>query len=142
MGKLKRVGDGQNLVDIIHVKNAATAHIQALDALFLKPELNGNTYFLGQNEPVNLWDFVSDILRLNKIDPVDSHISFKNAFFIGGILEKVYKILGILKPEPPMTKFMALQLGKSHYFSHAKAKRDLHFDPQISTEDGLASLYS
>lgn len=142
LGKLKRVGDGQNLVDIIHVRNAAVAHVQALDALIQKTELNGKVYFLGQSEPVNLWDFIGEILRLNKLDPVDSSISFKNALFAGIILEKLYRFLGILKPEPPMTRFMALQLGKSHYFSHANAVKDLGYDPKVSTEEGLAELYS
>lgn len=140
-GKLKTVGDGQNLVDIIHVKNAAVAHLQALDAVIAKPELSGNVYFLGQSEPVNLWDFISQILRMNKIDPIESSISFRRAFRIGSILEKVYRTLGILKPEPPMTRFMALQLGKSHYFSHAKAIKDLKYNPQISTQQGLDELY-
>ena len=32
-GRLRRVGDGTNLVDITYVENAAAAHLQAADAM-------------------------------------------------------------------------------------------------------------
>ncbi|MBW3598649.1 MAG: NAD-dependent epimerase/dehydratase family protein, partial [Planctomycetes bacterium] len=32
-GRLLRVGDGRNLIDIVYVENAAAAHVQALDAI-------------------------------------------------------------------------------------------------------------
>ena len=39
-----------------------------------------------------------------------------------------------------MTRFIAMQLAKSHYFSHAKAKKDLGYGPIISIEEGLEEL--
>ena len=140
-GKLKQVGEGENLVDIIHVENAASAHYLAYKALKKNPSLNGNVYFLGQNEPVNLWNFIGEILTRNNLAPIDSIVSFKTAFRVGGILEKIYRFLGIISPEPPMTKFMALQLGKSHYFSHKRASDDIDYQEIISTTEGLNSLY-
>lgn len=140
-GKLKQVGEGDNLVDIIHVENAASAHIKAYLALKKNEELSGSVYFLGQSEPVNLWNFIGEILKRNKLDPIESSVSFKNAFRVGSLLEKLYRLLGIISPEPPMTKFMALQLGKSHYFSHKKAIDEIDYEEIVSTEEGLDNLY-
>ena len=39
-----------------------------------------------------------------------------------------------------MTRFLASQLGKSHYFSIERAKRDFGYEPQISTEEGMQRL--
>lgn len=140
-GKLKKIGDGSNLVDIIHVKNAAHAHILALRSLIDKRELHGHAYFLGQDKPVNLWDFINRVLVLNKVKPIKASISFKLAYMIGFLLEKVYGLLQIFKTEPRMTRFIALQLGKSHYFSHKKAKKDLGYSPLISIDEGLDQIY-
>jgi nucleoside-diphosphate-sugar epimerase len=40
-----------------------------------------------------------------------------------------------------MTRFVALQLAKSHYFSHEKAKKDFGYIPEISTEEGLGRTF-
>lgn len=140
-GKLKRVGDGDNLVDIIYVDNAAIAHVDAFEKLKIDDSLSGEAYFIGQKEPVNLWDFINKIITLAGEEPVDSSISFSMAYKIGYVMEKFYKLLGIVKPEPPMTRFIATQLAKSHYFSHAKAIRDFGFNPSISTEEGLKIIF-
>lgn len=142
MGKLKRVGDGLNLVDIIYVENAAKAHIDSLHALVADRSINGNAYFIGQERPVNLWEFIDTLLIKSKQDPIIDQISFKKAYFIGGILEKFFSLLGINSPEPPMTRFVATQLAKSHYFSHEKAQRDFNYKVGISIEEGLEKTFS
>jgi len=140
-GKLKRVGDGENLVDIIYVENAAFAHVQALKALFAGKRIGGNAYFVGQERPVNLWQFINEILAAHKLDTVKDSISFKMAFRLGYVFEILYRFLGIIKPEPPMTRFIALQLAKNHYFSHDKAKNDFNYYPMISIEEGLKRTF-
>ena len=141
-GRLKMVGEGENLVDIIYVKNAALAHIQAWMALKENPLLSGNCYFIGQERPVNLWDFINQVLALKKVRPVSGYISFNMAYKIGWLMEIIYKFLGIYKPEPPMTRFVAMQLAKSHYFSHAKAREDFGYEPLVSIESGLKETFA
>ena len=106
LGKLKMVGDGENLVDIIYVKNAALAHVQAYQALKENKDLSGNSYFIGQEKPVNLWDFINQILAYKNLRPISGHVSFAAAYILGSIFEFIFKLLGIYKPEPPLTRFM------------------------------------
>jgi nucleoside-diphosphate-sugar epimerase len=136
-GKLRIVGDGENLVDIIFVENAALAHVLAFENLKPESQVCGQAYFVGQERPVKLWDFVNQILGYVKIDPVLNAIDTQSAYRLGWFMEKVFKFAGILKPEPPMTRFVALNLGKSHYFSHEKAKRHFGYYPRVSIEEGL-----
>lgn len=138
--KLKIVGDGDNLVDVIHVKNAAAAHIQAMEALIEGVGISGNAYFIAQERPVNLWDFINSILSLKGLPLVTDRVSFKSAYRIGRILEWVYRFFGIVRPEPPMTRFVAMQLAKSHYFKHDKAVKDFGYKIQISIEEGLKTI--
>ena len=140
-GKLKRIGSGTNLVDVIHVRNAADAHILALESLIQNSKLHGRAYFLGQDKPVNLWDFINRVLVLNKTEPIESEISFKLAYRLGFVLESIYRFFKVFNTEPRMTRFIALQMGKSHYFSHEKAKKDLGYIPLISTDEGLREIY-
>lgn len=136
-GKLRVVGDGENLVDIIFVENAALAHVLAFEHLTPGSRVCGEAYFVGQERPVKLWDFINKILENVKLEPVAENISVNAAYRIGWLLEKAFKVAGIEKPEPPMTRFVALNLGKSHYFSHEKAKRDFKYYPRVSIEEGL-----
>ena len=141
-GKLKVVGDGENLVDIIYVENAAFAHVLAFEHLKPESRVCGEAYFVGQERPVKLWTFINEILGHMKIEPVMGFIDLQSAYRIGWFLEKVYKMAGIQKPEPPMTRFVALNLGKSHYFSHEKAKRDFGYYPRVSIEEGMKRTFA
>jgi nucleoside-diphosphate-sugar epimerase len=141
-GKLRIVGDGENLVDIIYVENAAMAHVQAFEHLNPSSRVCGEAYFIGQERPVKLWDFINQILGYVKIEPVMKAIDVTTAYRLGWFFEKVFKAAGIQKPEPPMTRFVALNLGKSHYFSHEKAKRDFGYFPRVSIEEGLKRTFA
>lgn len=141
-GKLRIVGDGENLVDIIYVENAASAHVEALEAMTSGSRVCGEAYFIGQERPVKLWDFINQVLGFVKVDPVMNQIDMASAYRLGWFLEKTFKMAGILRPEPPMTRFVALNLGKSHYFSHAKAKKDFGYQPKISIEEGLKRTFA
>lgn len=138
--RLKIVGSGKNKVDVLYVENAADAHLKAWKALQERPEIvGGQAYFIGQG-PVLLWDFINTILKQNKIDPISKSISFKKAFKVGGIIEKGAEILGVYNWHPPMTRFVALQLSKDHYFDHSKANADLGWQPKVSLDEALRRL--
>lgn len=139
-GRLRRVGDGTNLVDMIYVENAAEAHLQAADALANQNSpVAGKAYFLSQGEPVNCWQWIDEILALAGLPPVQKSISLRAAWNLGAGLEGVYRLLR-LSGEPPMTRFLAAQLATSHWFDISAARRDFGYEPRISTADGMRRL--
>lgn len=139
-GRLTRVGDGANLIDITYVENAAEAHLLAVDKL-AEPNspVAGNAYFISQGQPVNCWQWIDDILALAGLPPVRKAMSFKTAWRLGSLCEKTYGLLR-LKGEPPMSRFLAAQLAKSHWFDISAARRDLGYEPRVSTEEGMRRL--
>ena len=78
--------------DIIYVENAAKAHIDALEMLTKKNEISGETYFIGQEKPVKLWEFINLLLEKSNQKKCEDRVSFKLAYFVGFVLEILYKI--------------------------------------------------
>jgi nucleoside-diphosphate-sugar epimerase len=140
--KLKIVGDGENLVDCIYVENAAEAHVQLLEAMMSGTRVCGQAYFIGQERPIKLWDFISQILSQLKIKSLADQVDFDSAYRMAWVLEKTFKIAGIQRPHPPLTRFMVCKLGRSHYFSHQRARNDFAYTPKISIEEGLKRTFA
>jgi nucleoside-diphosphate-sugar epimerase len=138
--RLKIIGSGQNLVDVTYVKNAALAHVMALKKLTPESPLAGNAYFLGQEKPVFLWSFINQILTKKNITPIKSRIPYSLAYFIGAVSELTYKMLGIYDREPLMTRFLAMQLAKSHYFDHHNSINQIGNYLKYSLDDSLNSM--
>ncbi|QDV67751.1 3 beta-hydroxysteroid dehydrogenase/Delta 5--_4-isomerase [Rosistilla carotiformis] len=141
-GRLVRVGSGENLIDTIHVRNAAHAHLLALDRISGgATEAAGRAYFLSQGEPVACWAWLSEILTAAGVDVPTRSISYRTAYRIGHGLELLYAATRRTS-EPPMTRFVAAQLAKDHYFDITAARRLLGYEPILSTAEGLAELKS
>ena len=79
-----------------------------------------------QGEPVNCWQWIDEVLALAGLPPVQKSISFKSAWRLGAVCETAYRWLG-LRGEPPMTRFLAAQLARSHWYDIAAARRDLGY---------------
>lgn len=139
-GRLRRIGPGTNLIDTVYVENAATAHLQAADAL-TEPNSPpaGHAYFITQGEPVNCWAWIDELLALDGLPPVKKSVSLPVAWTLGAVWEAVYLLFG-LQGQPPMSRFLALQMATSHYFSIAQARDDFGYQPQISMAEGMRRL--
>jgi nucleoside-diphosphate-sugar epimerase len=138
-GKLMRVGDGQNLIDMVYVENAAAAHVHAAEHLTPGSPVAGKAYFISQGAPVNCWQWIDDLLAQAGLPPVKRSIPTNAAYALGAVLETAYSILR-KDSEPRMTRFLALQLGKSHYFDISRARRDFGYEARVSTNEGMCRL--
>jgi nucleoside-diphosphate-sugar epimerase len=133
---LRIVGNGQNLVDISYIDNVAGAHLLAAVALDTGGAAAGKAYFISQGEPVALWPWINELFSGLGIAPVVRKIPFAAAYGLGAALE-IWYYLSLTSGEPPMTRFVAEQLAKSHYFSIRRAHRDLGYQPLVTSEEGL-----
>ncbi len=138
-GKLMIVGDGTNRVDLTYVENVAHAHLLAADKLIPHSPIAGEAFFISQGEPVILWEWINRLLEKMDIPKITKSISLAKAKKIGRLMEIVYHILHLQK-DPPMTRFVASQLGTSHYFNISKAKKYLGYTPIISLKEGVDIL--
>ena len=140
-GRLRIVGDGQNTVDMVHVDNAVDAHVLAEQALAGSqlPVACGRAFFITNGEPVRLWDWINQLLTALGEPPVTQKISLGTASAIGAVCETAWRLLP-LRGEPPMTRFIAAELAKDHWFNLAAARRDLGYTPRITMAAGTAEL--
>lgn len=166
-GRLRIVGAGTNRVDMVHVENAVDAHLLAARALtpsnligylapgeipgsppsvpptsnllgYLSPAA-GRAYFITNDEPVVLWAWINQLLAALGERPVTKRISFRTASVLGAVCEATWRTLR-LAGEPPMTRFIAAELAKDHWFDLTAARRDLGYVPRISMAQGTAEL--
>lgn len=139
-GRLRIVGDGNNRVDMVHVENAVDAHLLAEKAIRSSASsAAGHAYFITNGEPVRLWDWINELLRGLGEPPLTKKISLSTASAIGAVCEMLWRGLP-LSGEPPMTRFVAAELAKDHWFSIDAAKRDLGYVPRVTMHEGTADL--
>lgn len=135
-GRIRIIGDGSNRVDISRVENVAAAHILALEALD-RPSVVNRPYFISQGEPVRLWEWINSLLQRVQVPVLDKRISLAAAYRIGAVCEGLWRLTR-RQSVPPMTRFVAVELAKSHWFSIEAARRELGYRPEAyPIEDGL-----
>jgi nucleoside-diphosphate-sugar epimerase len=88
---------------------------------------------------VNCWQWIDEVLALAGLPPVRKSMLFKTAWRLGAACEAVYRTLR-LRGEPPMTRFLAAQLARSHWYDISAARRDLGYEPRVSTAEGMQRL--
>ncbi len=141
-GRLKIVGDGNARVDVSYVGNVADAHLDAFDALE-QGQGAGKAYFISQGESVELWPWLNQILAGLGHAPLTKKISLKKAYTAASVLEVIWKLFR-LKGEPPITRFVAVELAKDHYFDISAAKQELGYqaetDMQVALEATIRDL--
>jgi nucleoside-diphosphate-sugar epimerase len=140
--RLRIIGEGKNRVDLTHVRHAAQAHLLALDALATSNHLAaGKAFFISDGAPVELWGWINTLLQGLHRPPVTRSISLGQACAAGAILEAIWRVLP-LPGEPPMTRFVATELAKDHWYSIAAARRELGYAPSTNLSAEMGELIS
>ena len=139
-GGLRRVGNGTNLIDTVHVDQAAIAHRLALERMLDRDQnAAGRSYFITDGEPIECWKWITTILESAQLNPPTKCISFRAAYRLGRVFETIYGLMRI-ESEPPMTRFVAAQLGVDHYFDISSAKERLGYEPIRNRAERVAEL--
>lgn len=138
-GRLRLVGKGEKLIDSVYIDNAVDAHLQAWERLSPGAACAGKAYFITQGEPMPQRALINGILKAGGLPACTRSVSPGAAYFIGGILELVWRLLG-RTDEPMMTRFLARQLATAHWYDISAARRDLGYNPTISVAEGLRRL--
>ena len=134
-GRLRIVGDGSAKVDVSYVGNVADAHLDAFDALE-RGKGAGQAYFISQGEPVDLWSWLNSILEGLGQPPLTQKIPRPLAYGIGALCEGAWKVLR-RRTDPPITRFVAVELAKDHYFDIRKAQHVLGYQPRVPMNEAL-----
>ncbi|TFG53022.1 MAG: NAD-dependent epimerase/dehydratase family protein [Gemmatimonadales bacterium] len=133
-GRLRIVGDGRNRVDLTDVDNAAWAHLDAAVALEQPgAPCAGRAYFISNGEPVVLWDWLNVVLQELGLPPVTRSLSLGLTRAAGAAAEGLWGAMRI-GGEPPITRFLAAALARSHWYDLEPARRDIGYRVRVSME--------
>jgi nucleoside-diphosphate-sugar epimerase len=138
-GRLRIVGRGLNRVDMVHVENAADAHLLAEAALCVPGPAGGKAYFITDGQPIVLWLWINHLLAALGEPAVTRRIPLWAAYALGAALEGAWSVAK-LGGEPPMTRFIASELARDHWFDISAARRDLGYAPRVDPRAALACL--
>ncbi|GIX32490.1 MAG: 3-beta hydroxysteroid dehydrogenase [Lysobacterales bacterium] len=138
-GRLRLVGKPGKRVDHVHVENAALAHLLALDRLEPGSPIAGRVYFITQGEPLEIGEFLNALLQAARAPTVEKRWPLSIAYAFAAGSELLWSLLR-LKGEPPLTRFIVSQLASAHWFAIEAARRDLGYEPEIRTKEGLEQL--
>ena len=145
LGRLTRIGDGSNLVDLTFIDDCVTAHLCAMRTLETKPDLaGGKVYFISQGEPTKLWSWIDQILKAHGLAPVVKSLSKRAATVLAYLMEGYAGALGLLgiETKPLLTRFLVSEMSTNHYFSIERARIDLGFTPAFTMEQAFKRTFT
>ena len=138
-GRLALIGGGRALVDTTYIDNAVSALVASLDAVRPGAACSGRAYVVSNGEPRMIRELVGGICRAAGVPFEPKTVSLRVGRSLGAAVERAWPLLR-RADEPPLTQFLAEQLGTAHWFDPRPAERDLGWVPSVSIDDGLARL--
>ncbi|MEX1106827.1 MAG: NAD-dependent epimerase/dehydratase family protein [Ilumatobacteraceae bacterium] len=138
-GRLAIVGGGTALIDTTYIDNAASALVAALDAAVPGAACVGRAYVIANGEPRPIRELIDGILAAAGVDVTPRNVPLRAALGLGSVVERAYRLRGG-NVEPPLTRFLAEQLGTAHWFDPRPARDDLGWSPTVTIDQGLQHL--
>jgi 2-alkyl-3-oxoalkanoate reductase len=140
-GRLALVGGGAALIDTTYITNAAESLVAALDRVRPDAACAGRAYVIANGEPRPIRDLVAGICAAAGVPFAPKDVPLPLALVAGSLVERIWKTTR-RTTEPPLTRFLAEQLGTAHWFDPRPAKEDLGWTPRITIDQGLEALFA
>lgn len=135
-GQLALVAGGRPLIDTTYLDNAVDAVIAAVDRI----EAGHRQAFIVSNgEPRTVAEMIERICAAAGEKPPTRSVPRSAAWLAGAVAEGVWKVRGS-QDDPPMTRFLAGQLGTAHWFDLRQTQEVLQWTPRVSLDEGFARL--
>lgn len=138
-GRLALVGGGRALVDTTYIDNAVSALVAGLDAVAPGAACSGRPYVIANYEPRPIREILAGICAAAGVAFAPRDVPLSVAKGLGSAIERVWPRLG-RDDEPPLTRFLAEQLGTAHWFDPRPVREDLGWTPEVTIDEGLAAL--
>lgn len=135
-GRLAIVGTGAALIDSTYVDNAADALVAALDRA---DTIGGRAFVVSNGQPRPVRELINRIVLAAGLEPPRFHVPYRVARGGGLVLEQVWDRRH-RTDDPPMTSFLAEQLGTAHWFDQRETRQALGWAPAVSLDEGFRRL--
>ncbi|MEP6895533.1 MAG: 3-beta hydroxysteroid dehydrogenase, partial [Chloroflexota bacterium] len=128
------IDQGRAQIVTTHINNVVHAVTLALTR-----GRGGQAYFVTDDSPTTVREFLTALLKTQSVTPPKSSIPSPLARMLGIGIETIWKILR-LKSEPPLTHFASAMASSDCTIRIDKARAELGYAPIITIEQGLAEL--
>jgi nucleoside-diphosphate-sugar epimerase len=135
-GRLAIVGSGAALIDTTYIDNAADALAAALDRAL---SLGGRAFVVTNGQPRPVREMLSRIVMAAGLDPPRIKVPYEMARIGGRVVERIWDRRAT-DDDPPMTSFLAEQLGTAHWFDQRETRDALEWVPAVSLSEGFRRL--
>ena len=135
-GRLAIVGSGAALIDSTYIDNAADALVAALDRA---EELGGRAFVVSNGQPRPVRELINRIVLAAGLEPPRLRVPYRVARGGGLVFERLWD-RSERTDDPPMTSFLAEQLGTAHWFDQRETREALGWAPSVSLDEGFRRL--
>jgi 2-alkyl-3-oxoalkanoate reductase len=137
-GGLAIVGAGSALIDSTYIDNATAALVAALDAVRPGAVCAGRAYVIANGEPRTVRELLHGICAAAGVPFEPREVPLRVALGVGSVVERLWPRLR--DDEPPITRFLAEQLGTAHWFDPRPARDELGWAPTVGLDEGFTRL--
>lgn len=139
-----RIQLGTNSVrhEWIYVKNAAYAHVLAVNALIdSQQHADGEAFFITDGIPIKLWDFIHKIWRVAGDENCSRQrrivVPWWIMYVLAVLTEYAFQIFTLGCISPPLTALHIHFMREGAWFDVSDSRRRLNYEPLFSTDEGI-----
>lgn len=137
-GRMRRIGDGDCMIDMSYIDNVVDAVLLAADA---PRGLSGRAYNISNGEPVRIWDVIDRLADALGVPRPRQHISRRKALLVAGMLETGYRTFAPMR-EPPLLRYGVDLLSVDMTLDIGRARDELGYRPRVSMDEALARTFA
>jgi 2-alkyl-3-oxoalkanoate reductase len=135
-GRLSLIGGGTSLIDTTFVDNAVDALIAAVDVC---GPVHGEALVVSNGEPRPVAEILQRVCAAAGVPGPRGSVPLPVARAAGALVEAGWR--AARRPGvPPLTSFLAEQLGTAHWFDQRRTRVALNWTPRVSLDDGFEVL--
>jgi 2-alkyl-3-oxoalkanoate reductase len=131
-GRVAVIGRGDNLLNIVYAGDVAEGAIRAAN----HPRAKGQAYNLSSEGEITQSDFLDLLTDVLGRPRIRGRVSYRFAYWGGFLSEVIGRMIRMRRP-PHLTRYAVALVGRSTYFSIAKARQQLDWQPRVSVHEGV-----
>ncbi|CAL9774756.1 unnamed protein product [Musa acuminata subsp. burmannicoides] len=133
------IGSGKNMCDLVYVENVVHANVSAEHALSVAPaSVAGKPFFITNDKPVKLWEFISNILENLGYRRPSIHLPINLAMIVILLAKLTGDKLRVCRlSNSVFSPSTVYSLSCSRTFDCSKAKTLLGYSPIVSFQEGI-----
>jgi nucleoside-diphosphate-sugar epimerase len=137
-GRLRRIGDGNCVIDMSYIDNVVDAVLLAADA---PRHVTGRAYNISNGEPVRIWDVIDQLADALGVARPHGRVSRTGARLLAHALELGH---GLFAPrrEPPLLRYGVDLLSVDMTLDIRRARDELAYRPRVGMDEALARTFA